>query len=362
MDDRNELELWLSLVRGRNPCLRELNRRLRTRGPRMDLMDLEPRELTQFIASVADASVTAPDEAIHADLRWLEGSADRFLLPIGDPRYPWLLRQIPDPPLLLFVEGDPSCLSLPCLSIVGSRNPTPQGREISASFARRLADLGFTIVSGLALGIDGCAHRGALETGSTVGVCAHGLDTVYPHAHRQLAAAIRERGALVSEFPTGVRPRRHNFPQRNRIISGMSVGTLVVEAGLRSGSLITARFSAEQNREVFAVPGSIHSPQSRGCHDLIKNGARLVESLEDVFQELGQYSRHVAEAPRAGSAVQAGHARFLDCMGYAPCTPDELVRRSGLTSGEVSSMLLVLELDGWVELCPGGTYVRVAGS
>lgn len=362
MDDHKEL--WLRLVHSGNPCLRDLNRRLRGDQPDKTLLELTPEETTAFLVSQISA-LPAPDEgALESDRRWLTGAPDRHLLPIVDPKYPWLLREIPDPPLALFATGDAGCLNLPCLSIVGSRNPSPQGRETAQWFARCLAGLGFTIVSGLALGIDGCAHRGALDSGRTVGVCAHGLDTVYPQAHRRLAGAIRDKGALISEFPSGSKPHRHNFPQRNRLISGMSLGTLVVEAGLRSGSLITARLAAEQNREVFAVPGPISSPQSRGCHSLIRSGASLVESLDDIFREIAQYHRNPAPGRHGpGSSEYRGeHAWFLDHMGHAPCTRDELVRRSGLTSGEVSSMLLVLELEGCVELCPGGTYVRVTRS
>lgn len=361
MCNPKELEPWLRLIHSQNPSLRELNRRLRAHRPGKTFSDLPPDEAVRFVTTVVDAP---PGGGVLADLKWLEGAGDRHLLPINDPRYPWLLREIPDPPLALFVAGDPACLNRPCLSIVGSRNATPQGRETAFSFARKLAELGFAIVSGLAHGIDGCAHRGALDTGLTIGVCAHGLDTVYPDAHRPLAGEISGRAALVSELPTGAGPRRHHFPQRNRIISGMSLGTLVVEAGLKSGSLITARMAAEQNREVFAVPGPVSSPQSRGCHELIRNGACLVESLEDVLREIGHYRRRPVCIQSAPGPVTSNsqHADFLNYMGYAPCTRDELVKRSGLTSAEVSSMLLALELEGCVQLCPGGTYVRVTRS
>ncbi|HSH41995.1 MAG TPA: DNA-processing protein DprA [Arenicellales bacterium] len=361
--DSGELQQWLSLLHSTNPCLRDLNRLVQASAPDRTLPELPPDQVGGFLERVR-ASLPPPDaDAIAADLRWLEQGAGRHLLPITDHRYPWLLREIPDPPLLLYAQGDLSCLANPCLAIVGSRNPTPQGRETAFRFARELAATGFTIVSGLALGIDGCAHRGALETGATAGVCAHGLDTVYPGSHRRLAAAITEGSVLLSELPIGCEPRRHQFPRRNRIISGMSIGTLVVEAGLRSGSLITANLAADQNREVFAVPGPITSPQARGCHDLIRKGAALVESIDDILRETG----HRAVIP-AGARGTTGpervspHAGLLKHMGYAPCTRDELVRRSGLTSAEVSSMLLMLELEGCVELCPGGTYVRVTRS
>ena len=364
METQTNSEQWLVLIHSRNLSLRELNRRLQVRSPGNTLMELDPNALSGFLRGLADTRVRAECKAIEADLKWLDGAADRHLLPLTDSRYPWLLQQIPDPPLGLFVSGNLECLDLPCLSIVGSRNPTPNGRETAAYFSKALAELGFVVASGLARGIDGSAHRGALETGATIGVCAHGLDIVYPRMHARLADEIRETGALVSEFPIGSPPHRNHFPQRNRIISGLSLGTLVVEAGLRSGSLITARLAAEQNREVYSVPGPINSPLSRGCHELIRNGATLAESMEDILHELKQYVRF--SAPLQPSGIPSGiknnnneHAWFLDHMGYAPCTRDELVTRSGLTSGEVSSMLLLLELEGRVELCPGGTYVRV---
>jgi len=361
MDEQLELETWLKLVHARAPCLRELDRMVRRCWPDRSFLTLPGAELAAFASDLA-ARLPGPDPAaLETDIAWLERSPRHRLVAITSAEYPWLLREIPDPPLALYVSGDTACLNRPALAIVGSRNPTPQGREIAAAFARQLADAGFLVVSGLAQGIDGAAHRGALERGSTIAVCATGLDTVYPRDNRSLAAEISSVSALVSEFPTGTGPMRHHFPQRNRIISGMSRGTLVVEAGIRSGSLITANHAAEQNREVFAVPGSIFSPVSRGCHDLIRKGVTLVESLDDILGEVRQYS----DAPVSGGVdcrPDAAHSRFLEHMGWGACTPDELVRRSGLTSAEVSSMLLALELEGCVELCPGGKYVRVSGS
>lgn len=363
MEHDKELEQWLALIHSGNPDLRDVNRFVQARIPGRTLTELAPDAVSDCLARLL-ATLPGPDgRAVAADRRWLDRADGRHFLPITDPRYPWMLRQIPDPPLALYASGDPQWLNQPCLSIVGSRNPTPQGRETAFGFARRLAGMSFTVVSGLAHGIDGCAHRGALESGVTVGVCAHGLDTVYPRAHRALAAAISEGAALISEFPVGTAPRRHHFPQRNRIISGMSLGTLVVEAGPRSGSLITANLAGDQNREVFAVPGPINAPQSRGCHALIKQGVTLVESVDDVLGEISHYA-----SPRGAPEntfppdADTVHSRFLEHMGYAPCTRDELVKRSGLTSAEVSSMLLVLELEGRIELCPGGTYVRVTRS
>lgn len=370
--DPRERELWLRLLRAQFTTSGGIAYHLQAQWPGKSLADLKPADLSRLLAQLLDDPSTTPgldgpapgdlERGLRQDEAWLQGGPERHLLPLTDPRYPCLLRQIPDPPAALFVLGNPEVLAGPCLSIVGARNATPQGREIADSFARDLADRGLVIVSGLARGIDGCAHQGALETGATVAVCGHGLDTVYPAVHRALAQRISAGGALVSEFPAGIPPRPLHFPRRNRLISGLSLGTLVVEAGLRSGSLITARLAAEQNREVFAVPGSVYSPQSKGCHALIKKGVTLVESLDDIFGELGGFAGCQrlpgASIPERHESVNC-HAWFLDCMGFAPCTRDELVKRSGLTSAEVSSMLLGLELEGCVQLCPGGTYVRV---
>jgi len=362
MDNEAELEQWMALIHSSNPSLRDINRFVGALRPRHNLLNLTPEARADCLTRLL-ATLPRPDpDAVSADCRWLDQSPDHRFVPITDNRYPWLLRQIPDPPLALYASGNTDCLNQPCLAIVGSRNPTPQGRETATSFARRLAGMGFTVVSGLARGIDGCAHRGALEAGRTAAVCGNGLDVVYPHAHRSLAAAIGDGSVLVSEFPVGIGPKRHHFPRRNRIISAMCLGTLVVEAGLRSGSLITANLAGEQNREVFAVPGPITAPQSRGCHDLIRRGVTLVETVDDILRELGHYSGFSCDANGFTSNRDNANAWFLEHMGYAPCTRDELVRRSGLTSGEVSSMLLKLELEGCVELCPGGTYVRVTRS
>lgn len=360
MDRQHYLMLWLQLLHGWNPPWSELCGHLRAHCPDSEPWEAPPDTLAVALDRLANKRAAGSRTPVAADLRWLEDGAERRILPITDPCYPWLLRHIADPPLVLFVDGDPACLDQPSLAVVGSRSPTPQGREIARDFGRALGRAGFVIVSGLARGIDGAAHQGTLEKGRTVAVCGHGLDSVYPAAHRRLGEAIRKQGALISEFPTGTPPRRPHFPRRNRLISGLCLGTLVVEAGMQSGSLITARLAAEQNREVFAVPGSIHSPQSRGCHSLIRKGATLVESVHDILAELGHFSDRWRQTDNGGSQNSGhGHDWFLQHMGYAPCTPDELVNRSGLTSAEVSSMLLRLELEGCVEMCPGGSYVRV---
>jgi DNA processing protein len=281
--------------------------------------------------------------------------------------YPELLGQIPDPPEKLYVDGNVDVLHLPCIAIVGSRNPTRQGRDNAYEFARHLGRAGFCIVSGLAQGIDAAAHEGALDGGaSTVAFLGHGIDRVYPAGHEALADRIRKQGALCSEFPLGMAPRRAAFPQRNRLISGLSLGTLVVEAARRSGSLITARLAGEQGREIFAIPGSIHNPLSRGCHLLIRQGAKLVESGHDIVSELGMLAEHMLETPSAPADVSGpamardpDYQTLLDAMGFDPASVDELAQKSGLTIEQVSSMLLILELEGQIEAQSGGRYSRL---
>ncbi len=306
------------------------------------------------------------EEAVMPDLEWLEQPGSH-LLTFHSENYPPLLRQLPDPPPLLFIKGDPTLLGTPQLAIVGSRSPSPGGAETAFEFARHLSACGLTITSGLALGIDAAAHRGALQgQGSTIAVMGTGLDRVYPATHRELAHEIAECGALVSELPIGTLPAKANFPRRNRIIAGLSLGTLVVEAAIHSGSLITARLAGEQGKEVFAIPGSIHNPLARGCHRLIREGAKLVETGEDILEELAGVipsaieNGHAAEQPAATPVeLDREYTRLLEIMGHDPVTVDTLVDRSGLTTEEVSSMLLVLELQDHVASMPGGLYSRV---
>jgi DNA processing protein len=309
------------------------------------------------------------DTAIEAELRWLDSEEHHFI-PLDAADYPPLLAEVSDAPVGLFVRGNPAALSLPQLAIVGSRNPTAGGRDHAASFAAHLARCGLAITSGLAIGVDAAAHQGALDAaGITIAVCGTGLDIDYPPANSALAAAIAVRGALVSEFPLGAPPLRLNFPRRNRIISGLALGTLVVEAAVRSGSLITARLAAEQGREVFAIPGSIHNPLTRGCHQLIRQGAKLVETGDDIFAELRALAGVLAPAPQAavpgrqnpataGPVLDKGYEILLDALGFEPASVDVLVERTGLAADEVASMLLILELDGRLESRPGGNYVR----
>jgi len=289
------------------------------------------------------------------------------VLTLSDPDYPPLLRCITDAPTVLFLRGDPTCLSGALLAVVGSRHPTRPGEETARSFARALARQGLGVVSGLAVGIDAAAHRGALDAGGvTVAVAAHGPDSVYPPRHRELAERIAAGGALVSEFLPGTPPLREHFPRRNRVISGLSLGVLVVEAAVRSGSLITARLAGEQGREVFAIPGSIHNPMARGCHRLIRQGAKLVETVADLIEELGWRegpaapSGRVDDAPAPLPELDADYVTVLDAMGYDPATVDVLVQRTGLTPQALSSMLLSLELRGIVDPLPGSGYVRAA--
>jgi DNA processing protein len=337
-------------------------------------------------ASLIDWLCSSPrqpvESAVAADLRWLERDSHHFVA-WGSPAYPQLLARIADAPVGLYVRGSPDVLAQPQLAIVGSRNPTPSGRETAQSFAANLVQRGLTITSGLAIGIDTASHRGALDVPLegphnlvTIAVCGTGLDVDYPRANAALAREIAMHGALVSEFPLGTPAYKDNFPRRNRIISGMSLGTLVVEAALRSGSLITARLAAEQGREVFAIPSSIHNPLARGCHELIRQGAKLVETPNDIFEDIFTEMHALAGAPLlarelAGRRREAPEAAanplwpldkeyeiLLDALGFEPTGVDLAVVRTGLRADEVASMLLILELAGRVESYPGGLYVR----
>jgi DNA processing protein len=310
-------------------------------------------------------ALAAPVDQKHleADLHWLQEPRNH-LVPFTDRRYPPLLLESPGAPACLFVRGDVDCLSMPQLAVVGSRNPTVGGVDTAQAFSASLARAGLTITSGLALGIDSAAHRGALTAGGkTVAVMGTGLARVYPASNRELAHRIADCGALVSEFPLDAPPRREHFPQRNRIIAGLSLGTLVVEAAVKSGSLITARLAADYGREVFALPGSIHSPQAKGCHALIKQGAKLVEMAEDIVEELGPMigalQQTLQTAEKTVNQVDSEFRPLLDAMGYDPVDFDLLVERSGLTPEVISSMLLRMELAGLVELGPGGTFQRI---
>ncbi len=306
------------------------------------------------------------DDAVKA---WLEHE-HHHILRQGDDNYPELLQQIPDPPETLYINGNPEVLNLPALAIVGSRNPTRSGERSARDFAAHLGSSGFCIVSGLAQGIDTAAHRGALQAGApTVAFLGTGIDRIYPAANRELAHEIVRQGALVSEFPLGAAPERWHFPRRNRLISGLSIGTLVVEAARKSGSLITARLAAEQGREVFAMPGSIHNPLARGCHQLLRSGAKLVESSEDILAELAPLIGHMLQTAESTAPAQESdappdpeYAQLLQALQHDPCSIEQLSRQSELTIEQVSSMLLILELEGKVEALPGGRYALLSSA
>ncbi|RQO66953.1 DNA-protecting protein DprA [Aquitalea sp. FJL05] len=301
--------------------------------------------------------VAQPD--VDAALAWAEGE-QCSLLSLQDDDYPQALAETASPPPLLFARGRRELLQQPMLAMVGSRSATPPGKQIASDFAQRLAEHGYTIVSGLASGIDAAAHQGALAAaGSTIAVIGTGIDRVYPASNRALAHQIGSAGLILSEFPLGAGPLAGHFPRRNRIIAGLSRGCLVVEANINSGSLITARLAAESGREVMAVPGSINNPQARGCHRLLKDGARLVESVEDVLEEVGRLSRSAPAAPVRAADPAPAAEQILTLMGFDPVSSEWLAQQLGLTQGEVYAMLLELELAGKLTSLPGGQVQRL---
>jgi DNA processing protein len=331
---------------------------LKTFGDPESVFAAARTQLRQVVSeAIAERIISGPDEsATEVVLSWLETDGNHVIT-LADAEYPKALLEIPDPPPLIYAKGQLDWLNTPSIAVVGSRNASPQGEKNAAEFSQALAGHGYTIVSGMALGIDGAAHRGALKVnGATIAVVGTGLDIVYPAKHRELAHQIAEHGLIISEFPLGTPSKAQNFPRRNRIISGLSLGCLVVEANVQSGSLITARLAAEQGREVFAIPGSIHSPVSKGCHQLIKQGAKLVDNIQDIVDELGILSREnifsVLEKPTEASPL-------MDSMGFDPVAVESLIERSGLTSENLSAMLLMLELEGKVASLPGGRYQRL---
>lgn len=368
MQDPPEAAWWLALLRAPGVGPRRFLTYLDDYGsPAAVFAD---RGLRSRVGGDLADWLRSPDwDAVERDLAWASEPGHHLVL-LHDRGYPSLLKQLADPPPLLFLVGDPDLLSIPRLAIVGSRNPSRQGADNAHAFARDLASRGLGICSGLALGIDAAAHRGALSAdGATIAVLGTGPDRVYPASHRDLTHEIAERGLLVSEFVPGTGVRRENFPRRNRIISGLSLGCLVVEAALRSGSLITARAATDQGREVFAIPGSIHNPLAKGCNELIRQGAKLVETATHVLEELGPLlakgrTVEAAQTPTSACAVRPEelfdpeYRDLLEQLAYEPTSVDSLVERCGLTPGAVSSMLLVLELQGYVESVSGGRYQR----
>ena len=364
--DESELGAWLHLLHspgvGRDAARRLLARFLSPQAAITAPVD-QLRDCVD--APTALALATPPEghgQRLADTLAWCSTAPGRGVLVLGDAAYPAPLLHSPDPPLLLYLQGDATLLSTACLAIVGSRRPSAQGRDNARRFAQALAAQGWTIVSGLAAGVDGAAHEGALAAGGrTIAVVGTGIDRVYPPSHRALAHRIAETGLLVSELCLGTPPLAANFPQRNRIIAGLSRGTLVVEAALRSGSLITARLASEAGREVLAIPGSILAPQSAGCHALIRQGAALVDSPEQVAEELGPLALQaavVAVPAAAGTAASTSDDPVLVALGHDPQSLDTLIDRCGWPAHSLSAHLLSLELEGRVARLPGGLYQR----
>jgi DNA processing protein len=361
-NDKESLRYWLALLHAPGVGAVRFGELLQRSGGILPLFHGSP---PPDIPERLRRYLREPDwSTVERDLAWQEQDGCHILT-LLDPAYPPLLRELSDAPPLLFLRGDPRQLMNPQLAVVGSRNPSVIGKETAHDFSRTLAAAGLVITSGLATGVDAAAHRGALAGGGqSVAVFGTGLDRVYPASHRELAHTIVERdGLLVSEYPPGTAPLPGNFPRRNRIISGLSLGTLVVEAALRSGSLITAGLAADQGREVFAIPGSIHNPLARGCHQLIRQGAKLVETAQDVLVELApQLQAAIAVTDMDTPGTEEGgieeldeeYQRLLACLDAAPSSVDQLVMRSGLTADAVSSMLLLLELQGHVISTAGG--------
>jgi DNA processing protein len=389
MNDMDELRAWMILLR--TPGLGPGGLRERLAAANNDIAQVLARlQQLRSLGAPARAWLQQPDEALLAsDMEWLAQPAHR-LLRCTETDFPPQLDNIPQPPTALFVVGDASLLLYPQVAIVGARNASTGGLAHARAFALALAQAGFAITSGMADGIDGAAHLAALDNGvPTLAVIGTGPDRVYPRKHHMLAKRIAERGALISEFPPGTAARADHFPRRNRLIAGLSLGTLVVEAGLQSGSLITARLAAEQGREVFALPGSIHNPLARGCHRLIRDGARLVETAAEIIETLAPAARmlggelaarlvandggNVGEQPvgidhgthssaHSGLSKDPEYRRLWGELGHEPATLDELVQRTGQSAAAVCSMLLMLELEAKVETLPGNRYQRLSGS
>ncbi|MEQ1879433.1 MAG: DNA-processing protein DprA [Burkholderiales bacterium] len=355
-----ELKAWLALGLTAQLTPSPFRKLLHALGGPEEILKASADTLAQFVADTTVQAIRkGPDPLrLEQSLRWLEDPTNR-IVSLADEHYPKLLLEISDPPVILYVKGDVALLNRPTLAIVGSRNPTHQGVANSVAFGREISDAGLTIVSGLALGIDAAAHKGGLAgKSSSIAVMGTGLDIVYPARNRELAHELALRGAIVSEFPLATPAVATNFPRRNRVISGFSRGCLVVEANVQSGSLITARCAIEQGREVFAIPGSIHSPQSRGCHLLIKQGAKLVETSLDILEELGLQS---SGTPTVATIATDNplHRNLLESLGYDPVDLDALCFRAGLAPENASAMLLELELNGSVKRLPGGKFQRV---
>jgi DNA processing protein len=369
--ERQELAAWLRLALV--PGLGNIGGRqlLTAFGLPEAIFTQSQQALAAVMSERGAALVLTPppgwESCVEATWQWLQQDRHhRAVLTLGDREYPQALLQIEDPPLLLYRQGLPLDAAQPAVAVVGSRNATAQGLLNARLFARAFAQAGVTVVSGLALGIDGAAHAGALEGAgdagiATIAVVGTGLDRVYPSRHLELAHRIAARGTLLSEYHLGTPPLKENFPRRNRLISGLSQGTLVVEAALQSGSLITARMAAEQGKDVFAIPGSIHSPHARGCHALLRQGAKLVESAQDVLEDLRLAPRAAVDAEGAPSAAGEDDP-LLAAMGYEPVGLDALIARTGIPASHLQATLLELELAGQVSRLPGGLFQRLSAA
>lgn len=365
--DEEELAAWIRLQMTPGIGILTAHKILSAYGLPQNIFTTPYEEIQRIVSpKMAELLFAPPDPAIAGQIEktreWLEDPAN-LVLTLSDNRYPRQLLEIPDPPLMLYVKGRVELLTAPSIAIVGSRNATTQGCLDAQEFAHSLSDTGLTIVSGLAMGIDTAAHEGGLKgRGSTVAVIGTGADIVYPARNRELAHRIGEEGCIVSEFPLGTGPLASNFPRRNRVISGLSGGILVVEAAARSGSLITAKTAIDQGRDVFAIPGSIHSPLSRGCHELIRQGAKLVESSQDILEELKHFRDIVvnqASAEKEEEDFSDEQKVILAQMGYDPVDADSLSERCDMDAASLSVELLNLELSGNVESLPGGFYRRL---
>ncbi len=376
MKNTEELENWIRLWRVSGVGSKYFQKLLESFDTPTDVFNASSSSLKQagISQNLADAIIDAKgSDSVAPDLEWLNAADNHYIVTINCPEYPSLLKQTDSAPPLLYVHGDLSIINDPQLAIVGSRNPTQSGMTSAYDFAKYLGQTGLCITSGLALGIDGSAHQGALDAGApTIAIIATGIDRVYPAKHRNLAHQIVKNGAIISEFPIGTQPRSGNFPRRNRIISGLAHGTLVVEAALKSGSLITARLASEQGREVFAIPGSIHNPLAKGCHLLIRQGAKLVENAQDILEEMSAVidlsqinqvtmtaSHEEAETSVNTESVDPDHQVLLDKMGYDPISIDNLVASTGFKPESIAAMLLILELQNQVSSNGGGTYTRI---
>ena len=358
MEKRADIAAWLRLTLTPGVPLAQQLALLTAFQTAERVFTADVAEVTALVGQACAATLAKGPVAGAVDdaLAWIEAPNHHFLT-LGDDAYPEALRNIACPPVALYVQGRLDLLGGPAFAVVGSRNATINGVRDADSLSHALSHAGFAIVSGLALGIDAAAHRGGLRAeGSSVAFLGTGADRIYPKRNHDLAHELAERGALVSEFPLGTAPAAGNFPRRNRLISGLARGVLVVEAAVQSGSLITARFAAEQGRDVFAVPGSIHSPLSRGCHQLIKEGAKLVESAEDILTELNW---HHAAPPDAGS-TEATRDPLLKAMGHAPVSIDQIAEHTGQPVSAIAARLSLLELEGAVTTVAGGYFQRVA--